>query len=62
MPHRATNAFITFTLFLDKLLVTISYTVYYISMFLVNHKFRSWLMKKAWFLIAQQSKTPKIFN
>lgn len=47
MPHRATNAFITFTLFLDKLLVTISYTVYYISMFLVNHKFRSWLMKKA---------------
>lgn len=44
MPHRATNAFITFTLFLDKLLVTISYTVSYV---LVNHKFRSWLMKKA---------------
>lgn len=30
MPHRATNAFITSTLFLDKLLVTISYTVSYV--------------------------------
>lgn len=43
MPHRATNEFINSTLFSAKLLVTLFVLSF---VFLVNHKFRSWLMGK----------------
>lgn len=59
MPHRATNAFITSTLFLDKLLVTISYTVSYVF---GQSQVQKLAHEKSLILSAQQSKTPKIFN